>query len=128
MPQDADFNRVVQKELDAPSERVLFIDTENRIRYTVHRASFSDGVVRKIHHSLNKSGALKAVVHVARKVKSDGTCVSYVDYRPDHQVYRYRWTPPPIPLEGRWEEEPDQAELDAVKIFFYEELEEGEEE
>jgi hypothetical protein len=93
-PDDPAFNTVVNHEIEGsyPDERMIFLDTDNRVREVVYASEFGSGAIQQVRSRLEKSGVLKGIVHVAASVPlgtrdGHGPRYSSVEYLPDGQFY-----------------------------------------
>jgi hypothetical protein len=92
-PDDPTFNRAVNAQIEGsePDERVIFMDTENKVREVVYASEFGNGVLQNVRGRLEQSGVLKGVVHISAAVlgarDGHGPRYSTVEYIPDHQFY-----------------------------------------
>ena len=98
-PDDPAFNKAVRQEVDGskPSEKVLFIDTENRIREAVYPSEFHTGHLQKTRKRLESTGDLKAVVHLSATVfgapDGPGPRTSVVEYLPTGEYCAFTTEP-----------------------------------
>jgi len=92
-PDDPSFNKAVNAQIEGsePDERVIFMDTENRVREVVYASEFKNGVLQSVRTRLEKTGVLKGVVHVSAAVlgarDGHGPRYSTVEYLPDSRFY-----------------------------------------
>jgi hypothetical protein len=92
-PDDAAFNKVVTAQIEGgePDERMIFIDTDNRVREVVYASEFENGVLQSVRTRLEGRGVLKAVVHISATVlgtrSGHGPRYSTIEYLPDERYY-----------------------------------------
>lgn len=91
-PQDSGLNRLIQTEIRGPNptERMLFVDTDDQLREVVYANEFDNGILGLIRTRLVESGVLKAVLHLCAKTVSPGThgsFVSVLEYLPNGRRY-----------------------------------------
>jgi hypothetical protein len=127
-PNDPTFNRAVDLQIEGsePDERVVFFDTENKIREVVYASEFDNGVLQAVRKRLEDRGVLKAVVHVSATAlgsrSGHGPRYSTVEYLPDGSYYvrAHRVVP------STWVSKPEiiEAAVDATQQLFNTEQEE----
>lgn len=98
-PSDRPFASAIRAEIEQTitMERIVFFDTDNKVREAVYPAEFESGELRRVRHRLEKEGVLKAVVHVSAHVfgapRGHGPRTSVVEYLPTNQIYGYTYRP-----------------------------------
>lgn len=92
-PDDPAFNKAVNAQIEGsqPDERMVFMDTENRVREVVYASEFDNGVLQAVRHRLEERKVLKAVVHISATVlgsrSGHGPRYSTIEYLPDGEYY-----------------------------------------
>jgi hypothetical protein len=133
-PKDPAFNRMLHHEIEGTrdEERIIFVDTDNRIREAIYPREFESGVLQVARQRLEGLGVLKAIVHVSAEVigspTGHGMRTTIIEYLPDEKEYtviyqpnRFSWANPDELDDGY------QKALTKYKHLFGQD-EEGEEE
>lgn len=133
-PSDRAFVRVVDDEITGTrsDERVIFIDTDNKIREVVYAPEFGNGELQRVRKRLEEFGVLKGVVHVSATVLGSrdgpGPRYSTVEYLPNSEIYvRSHIVRPAVWVS---QQEIIQAAIEATEVLFNreEDTDEGTEE
>ena len=117
-PRDQAFNDVVRAEIEDanPNERVLFIDSDNRIRQAIYPSEYR--VLQDIRRHLEAEGVLKAVVHIsARTIGDHSPRTSVVEYLPGNRVYTTTYRPALM----FWDRDTKQDVVESYQQLFREE-------
>ncbi len=127
-PNDPSFNRAVDAQIEGnyPDERVVFMDTDDKVREVVYASEFGNGVLAAVRQRLEERGVLKAVVHISATVlgsrSGSGPRYSTIEYLPDGSYYvrAHRVVP------STWVSKPEiiEAAVDATQQVFNTEQEE----
>jgi hypothetical protein len=128
-PNDPALMRAIDQEIEhsVNDERVVFIDTENKVREAVYASEFKTGLI-PVRERLEKSGVLKAVVHVSATVLGSrtghGARFTTVEYLPTGRYFvRQRIVP-----KSRWVSAQDLVDtaVDVTRALFEDDGEEEE--